>query len=127
MKTRIEELEYQSDISDSNESGSMLLQVVDMRSTVLKDKHNTFLNNEKDTRSGALTKPLNIREVFLLNNQSNVNVDCNRELVEDIHKVKIGCKIGGTGGTIRVIQKASQKGYNHKFWFDDKAIANIYA
>ena len=53
MKTQIEELEDQSDISDSNESDSIFLQVVDMRSTVLKDKHNTFLNNEKDTRSGA--------------------------------------------------------------------------
>ena len=46
MKTQIEELEYQSDISDSNGSGSMFLQVVDMRITVLKDKHNTFLNNK---------------------------------------------------------------------------------
>ena len=51
----------------------------------------------------------------------------NRELVEDIHKVKIGCNIGGTGGTLQVTHKASQKGYNHKFWFADKAIANIYA
>ena len=58
MKTHIEELEDQSDISDSNESGSMFLQVVDTRSTVLKDKHNTFLNNKKETISGALTKPL---------------------------------------------------------------------
>ena len=98
----------------------MFLQVVDMRSTVLKDKHNTFLNNKKETRSGALTEPLNLREVFLLDNQSNVDMACNRELVEDIHKVKIGYNIGGTGGTIRVMHKASQKGYNHKFWFDDK-------
>ena len=45
MKTQIEELEDQSDISDSDESGLMFLQVVYMRSTVLKDKHNTFLNN----------------------------------------------------------------------------------
>ena len=127
MKTQIEELEDQSDISDSNESGSMFLQAVDMRSTLLNDKHNKFLNNEKETRSGALTKPLNLREVLLLDNQSNVDLACNRELVEDIHKVKIGCKIGGTGGTLRVTHKSSQKGYNHKFWFDDKAIANIYA
>ena len=89
MKTHIEELEYQSDISDINESGSMFLQVVDMISTVLKDKHNTFLNNEKETNSGALTKPLNLREVFLLDNQLNVDLACNRELVEDIHKVNI--------------------------------------
>ena len=110
----------------------MFLQVVDMRSTVLKEQHNTFLNNEKntrsgETRSGALTKPLNLREVFLLDNQSNVDLAFNHELVEDIHKLKIGCKIGGTGGTLRVTHKASQKGYNHKFWFDDKEIANIYA
>ena len=59
MKTQIEELEDQSDISDSEESGSMFLQIVDMRSTVLKEQHNTFLNNEKKTRSGVLTKPLN--------------------------------------------------------------------
>ena len=122
MKTQIEELEDQSDISDNDESGSMFLQVVDMRSTVLKDKHNTFLNNEKETRIGALTKPLNLREVFLLDNQSNVDLVCNHELVEDIHKVKIGCKIGGTGVTLRVTHEASQKGYNHKFWFDDKGI-----
>ena len=25
------------------------------------------------------------------------------------------------------MHKVIQKGYNHKFWFDDKAIANIYA
>ena len=25
------------------------------------------------------------------------------------------------------MHKASQKVYNHKFWFDDKSIANIYA
>ena len=74
MKTQIEELEDYTDISDSDESGSMFLQVLDMRSTVLKDKHNTFLNNEKETRSGALTKPLNLREVFLIENQSNVDL-----------------------------------------------------
>ena len=78
----------------------MFLQVVDMRSTVLKQHHNMFLNNEKETRSGALTKPLNLREVFLLDNQSNVDLAYNHELLEDIHKVKIGCKIGGTGGTL---------------------------
>ena len=90
MKTQIEELEDQSDISDRDESGSMFLQVVYMRSTVLKEQHNTFLNNEKETRSGALKKPLNLREVFLLDNQSNVDLACNHELVEDIHKVNIG-------------------------------------
>ena len=132
MKTQIEELEDQSNISDSDESGSMFLQVVDMRNNVLKEQHSTFLKNEKktrngETRSGASTKPLNLREVFLLDNQSNVDLDCNRQLVEDIHKVKIGYNIGGTGGTLRVTHKSSQKGYNHKFWFDDKAIANIYA
>ena len=105
----------------------MFLQVLYMRSTVLKQQHNLFLNNEKETRSGALTKPLNLREVFLLDNQLNVDLACNHELVEDTHKVNIGCKIGGTGGTLRVTHKASQKGYNHKFWFDEKAIVNIYA
>ena len=105
----------------------MFLQVVDMRSTVLKDKHNKFPKNEKETRSGALTNPLNLREVFLLDNQSNVDLACNSELVEDIHKVKIVCKICGTGGTIRVMHKSIQKGYNHKFWFDNKAIKNTYA
>ena len=45
MKTQIEELEDQSDISDSDESGSTFLQVADMRSVVLKEQHNTFLNN----------------------------------------------------------------------------------
>ena len=85
------------------------------------------MNNKKKTRSGAVTKPLNLREVFLLDNKSNVDLACNRELVEDIHKVKIVCKIGGTVGTLRVTHKASQKGYNHKFWFDDKEIENIYA
>ena len=110
MKTQIEELEDQSDISDSDESGLMFLQVVDMRRTVRNQQHNTFLNNEKETRSGTLTNPLNLREVFLIDNQSNVDLACNRELVEDIHKVKIGCKICGTGGTLRVTHKASQKG-----------------
>ena len=95
----------------------MFLQVADMKITVLKEQHNTFLNNEKKTRSGASTKPLNLRKVFLLDNQSNVDLACNHELVEYIHKVNIGCKIGGTGGTLRVTHKASQKGYNHKFWF----------
>ena len=98
-----------------------------MRSTVLKEQHSTFLNKEKETSSGALTKPLNLRELFLLDNQSNVDLACNHELVEDIHKVNIGCNIGGTGGTLQFTHKSSQKGYNHKFWFDKKAIANIYA
>ena len=93
----------------------MFLQVVYIIITVLKEQYNTFLNNEKNTRSGktssgALTKPLNLGEVFLLDNQSNVDVVCNRELVEDNNKVKIGCNIGGTGGTLRVTRKASQKG-----------------
>ena len=100
IKTQIEELEDQSDIIDSDESGSMFLQVVDMRSNVLKDKHNTFLKNDKKNRSGALTKPLNLREVFQLDNNLDVDLACNRDLVEDIHKVKIGCNIGGTGGTL---------------------------
>ena len=65
--------------------------------------------------------------MFLLDNQSNVDLDCNHELVEDIHKVNIGCNIGGTGGTLQFTHKSSQKGYNHKFWFYEKSIANIYA
>ena len=44
MRTQIEELEDQSDISDSDGSSSMFLQGVDMRSTVIKEHHNTFLN-----------------------------------------------------------------------------------
>ena len=76
---------------------------------MLKDKHNTFLNKEKETRSGALKKPLNLRELFLLDNKLNVDLACNRALVEDIHKVKIGCKIGGTGGTIRVSKNPYKK------------------
>ena len=105
----------------------MFLQAVETINTVPKQQHNTLLNNEKETRSGALKKPPNLREVFLLDNQSNVDLACNHELVEDIHKVNIGCNIGGTGGTLRFMHKSSQKGYNHKFWFDEKAIANIYA
>ena len=81
MKTQIEELEDQSDISDRDESGSMFPQVVDMRSTVINQQHNKFLNNKKETRSGALTKPLNLIEVFLLDNQSNVDLAFNHELV----------------------------------------------
>ena len=60
----------------------MFIQVADMKSAVLKEQHNTFLNNEKKTRSGALTEPLNLGEVFLIDNQSNVDLACNRELVK---------------------------------------------
>ena len=74
-----------------------------------------------------LPKTLNLREVFRLDNQLNRDVACNCELVEDIHKVKIGCKISGTGGTLRVTHKSNQKENKHRFWFDNKSIENIYA
>ena len=88
IKTQIVELEDQSNISDRDESDLIFLKVVYTRSTVLKDKQNNLLNKKLETRSGALTNPLNLREVFLLDNQLNVDLACIRELAEDIQKSK---------------------------------------
>ena len=67
------------------------------------------------------------RKVVLLDNESNMDLLCNPDLVEDIKKVKVNLRIQSKGGEMSVNQKAKIPGYNNNVWFSRRDITKIIA
>jgi hypothetical protein len=65
-----------------------------------------------------------LRDMLLLDNQSTVDLFCNRKLVKNIRKVNHGMTVMSNGGKLTVKTKADLKGYG-EVWFDEHAITNI--
>jgi hypothetical protein len=70
------------------------------------------------------TSRLNLRNMILLDNQSTVDLFCNRHLVTDIHECEDSMSVMGNGGTLVTNKKATVKNYG-SVWFDPAAITNI--
>ncbi len=71
----------------------------------------------------ASTK-LNLRDLILLDNQSTVNIFCNKRLLKGIHISADHITIYGNGGALIANQKGTLRNYG-EVWYHADAITNI--
>ena len=71
-------------------------------------------------------KPPNLRNLILLDNQSTVDLFCNRQLVSHVWDAKDSMTVHGNGGSLTTTTKAYVRNYG-EVWFHKDAITNILA
>ena len=67
---------------------------------------------------------LKLRNLILLDNQSTVDLFCNKNLVTNIHETNRSMTVKGNGGALSTNSKATLRNYGD-VWFDKRAITNI--
>jgi hypothetical protein len=67
---------------------------------------------------------INLREMTLLDNQSAVDLFCNRKLVSRVWRTEDSMTVHGNGGALTTQHKAHVKNYGD-VWFHSKALTNI--
>ena len=72
-----------------------------------------------------LTDQLDLNNVFLLDNQSTLNIICNKNLTSKIKKSDKKISVQGNGGALTIKYKARMPGYNYDTWYIKNAISNI--
>ena len=65
-----------------------------------------------------------LRDMILLDNQSTVDIFCNRRLVQKVWKSDESMTVKGNGGSLTTNFKATVRNYG-EVWFDERAITNI--
>ena len=68
---------------------------------------------------------LDLRNVILLDNQSTLDLICNKKLATKIGTSNRTTTVQGNGGTLNITHRANFKGYTSKPWFSKEAITNI--
>jgi hypothetical protein len=68
----------------------------------------------------------NLREVVLLDNQSTVNIFCNKEFVSNIQPAPEPVILKSNGGELIAHHIANIADYDEPVWFSKKAITNIF-
>ena len=66
----------------------------------------------------------NLKNYILLDNQSTVDIFCNKSLLHNIHNVKTDMTIETNGGTLTTNKKGYLKGHG-SVWYHKDAITNI--
>jgi hypothetical protein len=86
------------------------------------ESENHFLNFGFCT--AAISAPIYLRNMILLDNQSTVDLFCNRKLVSRVWETKESMTVHGNGGTLSTKMKAHVTNYGD-VWFGTKAITSI--
>ena len=68
-----------------------------------------------------------LTQVILLNNQSTMDLFCNKSLVSTTFESKTPMRLKSNGGTMKFNHKATINGYQRQVWFSKNAITNIIA
>ena len=126
METQIRELENKSDsgsdITSSDETGSNFLLLKHCYTQTMRSelKEQLILHTKYD-----YDEQLGLRNVILLDNQSTLDLICNKKLATKIEKSNRTMTVQGNGGTLDITHRVKLKGYTSKPWFIKKAITNI--
>ena len=128
LSSKIEELENESDISNSDSDNEEQSHFQTNFTFAQKDKRD-FEQRNKDILFKKAGPKLNLalRNIILLDSQSTMDLFCNPQLVHKIHRSKHSMKLQSNGGTMTVRHKAKIRNYLHDVWFDKHAITNIIA
>jgi hypothetical protein len=70
------------------------------------------------------SRKLNLSTMLLLDNQSTVDLFCNRNLMTNVHSVDKSTTIRGKGRAMTTCKKVNVKGYG-EVGFDERAITTI--
>ena len=123
MIKNIEEEDDDSDICDSDsESGSEFFQ---MERNIISSTENYIMTNIILHNQAKLTDQLDLKNVILLDDQSKLDLFCNKKLTSKIKKSDKNISVQGNKVTLNIKYKASIPGYNYDTWYSKDAIANI--
>jgi hypothetical protein len=78
-------------------------------------------------KQAGLSVKIDLREIFLLESQSTMDILCNAALVIKTCKPTTSMRLKSNGGTMVVTRKATIPGYNKDVLFSTRAITNIIA
>ena len=126
METKILELENESDsdsdITDETGSNFLLMKQCYTQTMGYDLKEQLILHTKYDSY-----EQLDLRNVMLLDNQSKLDLICNKNLATKIEKSNCTITVQDNGGTLDITHRAKFKGYISKPWFRKKAITNIFS
>ena len=124
MEAQIWELENESDsdsdITDETGSNFLLLKQCYTQTMGSELKEKLILHTKYDSY-----EQLDLRNVILLDNQSTLDLICNKKLATNIEKSNRTMTVQGNSGTLDITHRAKLKGYTSKPWFRKEAITNI--
>jgi len=85
---------------------------------------NQFLSFTFFGHCNTTANPMKLHDIILLDNQSTVDLFCNRKFVSHVWKTKHSMTVHGNGGTLTTNMKAHVDNYGD-VWYDPSAITNI--
>jgi hypothetical protein len=73
----------------------------------------------------TLPSKLDMKNVILFDNESTMDLFCNKAFTTRVYNTKKKVTIQSNGATLVARKLATIEGYQHKVWFDKRAITNI--